>query len=78
MYVQLSESITLSCSTNHEGLITWTKNNQTTDTAETEYDEKEDKTTSVLKFENTAQYDEGEYVCTFSTLSASFFLRTFG
>ncbi|KAL5251233.1 hypothetical protein ACHWQZ_G016815 [Mnemiopsis leidyi] len=82
VYIEEEKSTTLSCTVSHRATITWTKDSVTFDAAEIydagDYDSETDSTTSTLSFSSVTADNEGVYVCTYQTLSATFTIDTFG
>ena len=64
------------------GTVTWTKDGEVFDDAAIysagTYDGDKDSQTSSLTFASVSKENEGVYVCTFESLSASFTLDVFG
>ena len=82
VYKKKDTSLTLECTIDNMGTVTWTKDGEAFDdpaiySAGT-YDEGEDSQTSSLTFGIVSKENEGVYVCTFESLSSSFTLDVFG
>jgi hypothetical protein len=82
VFVELTKKLTLACKIDNKGEVTWTKDGKAFTDAGVysagKYDQGTDSQTSTLIFENTAKANEGTYVCTYESLSATFVVDTFG
>jgi hypothetical protein len=82
VYIEEKKKTILACKIDHKGTITWTKDGKKFDDAAIfkagVYDTPSDSTTSTLTFESATKDNQGVYVCTYETLSATFTLDTFG
>ena len=82
MYAEVGKSASIACKIVSEGIVTWTKDGDSfTDAAiysAGTFDTDNDEQTSTLSFASVSKDNEGVYVCTFKSLSATFTLDAYG
>ena len=80
--MEATKPTVISCKIDHKGTITWTKDGDNFDDSAIfeagVYDSGDDSTTSTLTFSSATNDNDGVYVCTYKTLSASFTLDVYG